>query len=130
MGCKQSSDAKLPTSNSYKKAITFKRGSVKITTGAKSLRKTYTVGKQIGAGNFGKVFEGTLTADPSCSVAIKVLDKKNMDSEDITALRFEIGIMETIDHPNIVKYLETYDDRRFLYLVMQKCEGGNLFDDR
>lgn len=59
-----------------------------------------------------------------------MLDKKHMDKTDITALRFEIGIMETIDHPNIVKYLETYDDKRFLYLVMEKCDGGNLFDNR
>lgn len=53
-----------------------------------------------------------------------------MDKADIISLHFEIGIMETIDHPNIVKYLETYDDKRFLYLVMQKCDGGCLFDSR
>ena len=38
--------------------------------------------------------------------------------------------MQTIDHPNIVKYLETYDDTRWIYLVMEKCQGGNLFDNR
>ena len=36
--------------------------------------------------------------------------------------------MQTIDHPNIVKYIESYSDQRFLYLVMQMCEGGTLFD--
>jgi serine/threonine protein kinase len=80
MGCKNSTDAKIPKTNStFKKAITLRRGSVKIKTGANSLRKTYSIGKQIGAGNFGKVFEATATADPTCKVAIKVLDKKFMD---------------------------------------------------
>lgn len=120
----------MPNKSKNYKEITLKRGQVQIKTGVDSLRKTYTTGKQIGAGNFGKVFEATLTADPTCKVAIKVLDKKYMDDDDIRSLHFEIGIMETIDHPNIVKYLETYDDKRFLYLVMQKCDGGCLFDGR
>ena len=33
-----------------------------------------------------------------------------------------------MDHPNIVKYFETYDDVKYLYLVMQNCSGGELFD--
>jgi serine/threonine protein kinase len=63
-------------------------------------------------------------------VAIKVLDKKFMDADEIKSLHHEIQIMEMIDHPNIVKYLEAYDDKRFLYIVMQKCEQGCLFDSR
>jgi calcium-dependent protein kinase len=38
--------------------------------------------------------------------------------------------MLTVDHPNIVKYLETYSDKNHFYLVMEKCSGGNLFDTR
>jgi serine/threonine protein kinase len=103
---------------------------VKILTGASSLKKTYIIGEQIGEGNFGKVYEAKLTADSSCQVAIKVLDKKFMDADEIKSLHYEIQIMEMIDHPNIVKYLEAYDDKRFLYIVMQKCEQGCLFDSR
>ena len=33
-----------------------------------------------------------------------------------------------MDHPNIVKYFETYDDVKYLYLVMQNCSGVELFD--
>ena len=36
--------------------------------------------------------------------------------------------MNRIDHPNIVKYFETYDDNKYLYLVMQYVEGEELFD--
>lgn len=61
-------------------------------------------------------------------MAIKILDKKVMDKEDIETVKNEVGVMLTIDHPNIVKYIEQYQDERFVYLVMQMCSGGNLFD--
>lgn len=36
--------------------------------------------------------------------------------------------MKAMDHPNIIKLYETYEDRRHLYLVMELCSGGELFD--
>mmetsp|Transcript_6281 Transcript_6281/g.6167 ORF Transcript_6281/g.6167 Transcript_6281/m.6167 type:complete len:132 (+) Transcript_6281:219-614(+) len=36
--------------------------------------------------------------------------------------------MKTVDHPNIVKLFETFEDSRFIYLPMELCEGGELFD--
>jgi calcium-dependent protein kinase len=36
--------------------------------------------------------------------------------------------LNTLDHPNIVKYYETYEDVKYLYLVMEYCNGGELFD--
>ena len=35
-------------------------------------------------------------------------------------------ILQVLDHPNIVKYYETYNDEKYLYLVMEYCEGGAL----
>lgn len=37
-------------------------------------------------------------------------------------------ILNTLDHPNIVKYYETYDDPKNIYLVMEHISGGELFD--
>ena len=31
----------------------------------------------------------------------------------------EVSILNTLDHPNIVKYFETYDDKKYIYLVME-----------
>ena len=35
--------------------------------------------------------------------------------------------MASLDHPNIVKYYETYESPNYLYLVMEYCQGGELF---
>ena len=37
--------------------------------------------------------------------------------------------MQQVDHPNIVKYYETYDDNKYIYLCMELCTGGELFDN-
>lgn len=44
------------------------------------------------------------------------------------ALHQEVSILQSLDHPNIVKYYETYEDDKFIYLVMELCPGGELFE--
>ena len=65
--------------------------------------------------------------DDKIKVAIKVIDKSKLSEEDLESLKNEVFIMQTVDHPNIVKYFETYDDKKFIYLVMELCTGGELF---
>lgn len=40
----------------------------------------------------------------------------------------EVDILTKLDHPNIVKYYETYVDEKYIYLVMEYIGGGELFD--
>lgn len=40
----------------------------------------------------------------------------------------EINIMTQMDHPNIIKLYEVYEDNRYIYLIMEECSGGELFD--
>lgn len=42
----------------------------------------------------------------------------------------EVDLLKKVDHANIVKYFETYDDDRYLYLIMELCTGGELFDSQ
>ena len=37
-----------------------------------------------------------------------------------------MAILQRLDHPNIVKYLETYNDYKYIYLVMEYIKGSNL----
>ena len=40
----------------------------------------------------------------------------------------EIEILRNLDHPHIIKLYETFEDAINIYLVMELCEGGELFD--
>lgn len=40
----------------------------------------------------------------------------------------EVAILHTLDHPNIVKYYETYNDQKYIYLVMEYVTGMPLFE--
>ena len=40
----------------------------------------------------------------------------------------EIDILKSLDHPNVIKLYEVYDDERAIYLVMELCTGGELYD--
>ena len=81
----------------------------------------------MGAGSFGKVFLSESIADSNFKVAIKVLNKAKL-KDHIESIKEEVRILTTLDHPNIVKYYETYDDIKYMYLVMEYCPGGELFD--
>jgi|TARA_B110000305_G_C19314466_1_gene575665 serine/threonine protein kinase len=48
--------------------------------------------------------------------------------DHLDAIQEEIQILTKLDHPNIVKYYETYIDDRYIYLVMEYIDGGELFD--
>lgn len=60
-------------------------------------------------------------------VAIKVLNKNKL-KDHIDAIQEEVNILTRLDHPNIVKYYETYIDEKYIYLVMEYIGGGELFD--
>jgi calcium-dependent protein kinase len=74
------------------------------------------------------VFLGENKADKELKVAIKVISKSKLSEEDIEALHMEVAILQKVDHPNIVKYYETYEDEKFIYLVMELCPGGELLE--
>lgn len=48
--------------------------------------------------------------------------------DNLDCVMEEVAILHTLDHPNIVKYFETYDDHQYIYLVMEVIEGMQLFD--
>ena len=60
-------------------------------------------------------------------MAVKVLDKSKL-SDSLDMLIDEVAILNALDHPNIVKYYETYNDKKYLYLVMEYVTGMPLFD--
>ena len=81
----------------------------------------------LGNGAFGKVFLTSNKHDERHKVAIKVMNKEKL-KEHIEAIHEEVAILNKLDHPNIVKYYETYIDQKYIYLVMEHIDGGELMD--
>ena len=81
----------------------------------------------LGTGAFGKVFLTHNRHNKAHQVAIKVLNKNKLQ-DHLDAIQEEVGILTKLDHPNIVKYYETYIDEKYIYLVMEYIGGGELFD--
>jgi calcium-dependent protein kinase len=79
----------------------------------------------IGSGTGGRVFKCQNLSDPDNIVAIKVVDKNAM-AANIEALEEEQSILRKVDHPGIVKYYETYDDTKYLYLVTEFISGWSI----
>ena len=100
-------------------------------TGGKShyrnIKETYKIESTIGKGNFATVKKVKLRATGE-RFAVKILSKKNMSEEDLLSMEQEIEILKQIDHPNIVKLNDVFEDERHICLVMDWMQGGELFD--
>mmetsp|Transcript_10587 Transcript_10587/g.7459 ORF Transcript_10587/g.7459 Transcript_10587/m.7459 type:complete len:107 (+) Transcript_10587:128-448(+) len=80
----------------------------------------------IGAGQFARVYHGKSKHDLNMEVAIKVIPKTGISDEAIDEIHNEVQILLTLDHPNIVKFYESYEEQPYFYIVMQYCSGGEL----
>lgn len=87
----------------------------------------YKIEDELGAGSFAVVKYGTnkMTGE---EVAIKIIDRGSMEEDDEVALRTEVDILSNVDHPNVVKMYEVYDDENYMYIVLELMTGGELFD--
>jgi len=64
--------------------------------------------KVLGEGSFGRVLKGVLRSDSRVHRAIKQISKKQI--KELKCLANELTLMKKIDHPNIIKLLETFED--------------------
>lgn len=81
--------------------------------------------KTLGEGTYGTVKVGAQKASGK-KRAVKMMSKAHL--KNLSRFRQEVAIMKTMDHPNIIKLYETFEDARTMYLVMELCTGGELFD--
>lgn len=88
----------------------------------------YTLGSQLGSGGFAVTFEAFSTADPQVRVAVKVVQRVGLSETDEKAFHREVDIMRGLDHPNIVHYIDFFQDDKQYYVVLELVEGGELFD--
>ena len=87
----------------------------------------YLKESKLGSGNFGEVIKVTQKST-SMKRAVKIIDKSKINKKDHEALLREIEVLKNMDHPNIVKIYEFYQDSKKLYIVMELCQGKELFE--
>lgn len=89
----------------------------------------YILGRELGRGEFGITYLCT-DKETKQELACKSISKRKLRTAvDVEDVRREVAIMSTLpDHPNVVKLKATYEDDENVHLVMELCEGGELFD--
>ncbi|KAI4320171.1 hypothetical protein MLD38_033677 [Melastoma candidum] len=93
------------------------------------LRDHYTLGKKLGQGQFGTTYLCTQKATSSIFACKSIPKRKLLCQEDYDDVWREIQIMHHLsEHPNVVQIKGTYEDNMFVHIVMEVCEGGELFD--
>ena len=91
------------------------------------IRKVYKFEKLIGGGHFGTVRLAHRLSDPKIKYAIKSVLRSKI-KQDVKSLEEELEILCQVDHPNIIKFHESYCDYRYLHIVMELATGGELFE--
>lgn len=89
-------------------------------------KKKYEFVSMIGFGGFGRVRLYRDKTFKDLKYAIKTLKKNYFNANSIRNLLEEVKNLGRLDHPNIVKYFETYEDDLYLHIVMEYIPGDNL----
>ncbi|XP_056139479.1 serine/threonine-protein kinase SIK3 homolog isoform X2 [Lampris incognitus] len=87
----------------------------------------YEIERTIGKGNFAVVKLATHIITKA-KVAIKIVDKTQLDDENLKKIFREVQIMKMLRHPHIIRLYQVMDTERMIYLVTEYASGGEIFD--
>lgn len=93
------------------------------------IKEDYKIGETIGQGSFATVKKCKNKATGN-RYAVKVITKSKLQKqdEDIFTLQNEINVLSQLDHPNVVRLFEVFNDEKFLCMVQEHMKGGTLYD--
>jgi calcium-dependent protein kinase len=88
----------------------------------------YEILEIIGKGGFGEV-KKVRHKELDVIRALKVIKKQKYKTPaEIKMIKNEIAVMKLVDHPNIVKLFEFFEDDDYFYIITEYCSGGQLFE--
>ncbi|XP_028090883.1 3-phosphoinositide-dependent protein kinase 2 isoform X3 [Camellia sinensis] len=88
----------------------------------------FELGRIYGVGSYSKVVRAR-KKDSGIVYALKIMDKKFITKENKTNyVKLERIVLDQLDHPGIVRLFFTFQDTFSLYMALESCEGGELFD--
>lgn len=83
--------------------------------------------EQLGKGAFGEV-RTAVHLESNQQRAVKIVYKHECSQEDQKKILNEVEVLRHLDHPNIIKIYEFFEDVKFMYIIMELAQGGELFD--
>lgn len=95
-----------------------------------SFHFNYELKEEIGVGSTSKCYNCIKKADGS-EYACKVIDKRQVELKFSGLLEqffTEIKVLKTLQHPNIIRFEDTYETNDRIYIIMELMKGGELFD--
>ena len=91
-----------------------------------NIKDLYDIQNKIGEGKYATVYKGVYKISERI-VAIKVLEKENLSSNELNMIQNEIDILKICQHPNIVKLYDVIEDDEKMHIIMELIEGPDLF---
>jgi len=125
MGCIGSKEDKNAQESTQKQTDTEKPAS-KASDKPMEVTDAFVVGEELGRGAFSIVRKGK-NKKTGQHVAIKTIEKKFVEKQDLMLLAREIEIMKKVNHPNVLKLYEVFETDETISLVMELVTGGELF---
>ncbi|RRT82792.1 hypothetical protein B296_00002579 [Ensete ventricosum] len=93
------------------------------------LLRWYHLGEELGRGEFGVTRRCTDAATGEALACKSIAKQRLRSSVDVEDVRREVQIMRGLpEHPNVVRLRDVFEDHEAVHLVMEICEGGELFD--
>lgn len=93
----------------------------------KSIHAKYDIGQVLGTGGYATVRQAVDKTDGSV-VALKMMNRENLDANAEKNIRSEVSLLQSLNHPNIVRGHDFYEEPKMFYFVLEKVDGGELFD--
>ncbi|XP_032805020.1 serine/threonine-protein kinase BRSK2-like isoform X1 [Petromyzon marinus] len=87
----------------------------------------YRLEKTLGKGQTGLVKLGVHCVTGR-KVAIKIVNREKLSESVLMKVEREIAILKLIEHPHVLKLYDVYENKKYLYLVLEHVSGGELFD--
>jgi serine/threonine protein kinase len=90
----------------------------------KEIRRLYNVKDfLLGTGAFGKVYLAESKDNANVKYAVKIVLIGKMKAELKVQLRLELKTLCDLDHAYVVSYIESFEDEKYLYIVMELIQG-------
>uniref|UniRef100_A0A8D8YNW0 Serine/threonine-protein kinase ULK3 n=1 Tax=Cacopsylla melanoneura TaxID=428564 RepID=A0A8D8YNW0_9HEMI len=88
--------------------------------------KGFKIQHKIGSGSFSTVYKAWTENKDHVEVAIKCIDKTKVSGKRFDNIVNEIKVLKLLHHEHIVSMIDFLWDERYVYIVLEYCDGGDL----